>query len=170
MSLNFNLNDNNPSINYKTFSSTFRYIIDKHAPIKQRLRRGNQAPFMNKELRKAIYTRSHLKNKLNKNATPENRHTILNSKEINVLVSGKKLLKLILKQSQHKAYLVKSFITNKGGLQSSDIMLIENDNISTNEKELTTLLNNHYINIIEKRQVVNQPVYNLSVVLKIPKQ
>ena len=53
--------------------STFRNIADKHVHIKRNTLRGNQAPFMTPDLRKAIYNRSRLKNNLNKNQTYENR-------------------------------------------------------------------------------------------------
>ena len=33
---------------------SFQAIIDKHAPLKQKVVRGNQAPFMTRELRKAV--------------------------------------------------------------------------------------------------------------------
>ena len=41
---------------FTTFTDVFRSVIDKHAPYK--VIRGNQAPFMTKELSKAIMTRS----------------------------------------------------------------------------------------------------------------
>ena len=34
-----------------------------HAPLKKKMLKGNQAPFLTKELRKEIYTRSKLENK-----------------------------------------------------------------------------------------------------------
>ena len=40
-------------------------ILDKHAPIKYRIVRGNNANFMKKELQKAIMKRSRLRNKFN---------------------------------------------------------------------------------------------------------
>ena len=46
--------------------STFEKILDKHAPQKLKILRGNHKPHINKELRKAIYTRSRLKNIANK--------------------------------------------------------------------------------------------------------
>ena len=48
---------------YNSFTETFRKIVDRHAPLKKRKVRGNQAPFMTKELRKAIMNRSRIKNK-----------------------------------------------------------------------------------------------------------
>ena len=44
-----------------------------HAPLKKKMLKGNQAPFLTKELRKEIYTRSKLKNKYNRNPTEENK-------------------------------------------------------------------------------------------------
>ena len=42
---------------YKNISSAFREIVDRHAPLKTKVQRGNTAPFMNQLLQKAIYTR-----------------------------------------------------------------------------------------------------------------
>ena len=52
---------NDADLAYKNLSSTFRKIVDKHAPLKTKVLRGNTAPFMNQQLQKAIYTRSRLK-------------------------------------------------------------------------------------------------------------
>ena len=43
---------------YKSFSDNFHNIADKHAPRKEKVIRGNNAPFMTKDVRKAIMTRS----------------------------------------------------------------------------------------------------------------
>ena len=47
---------------YDDFSNLFKTITDKHTPIKQKKVRGHNAPFMTKELRKAIMDRSRLRN------------------------------------------------------------------------------------------------------------
>ena len=49
-------------------------------------KRGNDAPFMNKELMKAIYTRSRLRNRYFKNPTKENETSYKNN-EISVFHS-----------------------------------------------------------------------------------
>ena len=51
---------------YEHITKTFRAIVDKHAPLKTKILRGNTAPFMNRDLRKGIYTRSRLQKKLKK--------------------------------------------------------------------------------------------------------
>ena len=50
----------------------FSNIVEKHAPLKKKFSRGNQAPFITKEFGKAIYNRSRLRNKFCKVLTEEN--------------------------------------------------------------------------------------------------
>ena len=58
----------NREVNYDDLTNIFPSTIDSdsHAPLKQKQVRGNQAPFMTKELSKAILTRSRIKSKCNK--------------------------------------------------------------------------------------------------------
>ena len=46
--------------------------LETHAPIKEKIVRANNAPFMNKRLSKAIMTRTRLRNKYKNNPTNEN--------------------------------------------------------------------------------------------------
>ena len=48
---------------FSTFTETFRRVLDKHAPLKLKRVRGNQSPFMTKELSKAVMNRSKTRNK-----------------------------------------------------------------------------------------------------------
>ena len=48
---------------YEGFSGTFKAVVNKHAPVKEKLVGGNNAPFMTKESRKATMNRSRLKKK-----------------------------------------------------------------------------------------------------------
>ena len=47
-------------------------ILNKHAPKKEKIVRGNTAPFLNKTLSKSFMQRVKLKRKFNKNPTEEN--------------------------------------------------------------------------------------------------
>ena len=62
LSVNTILNTEDP---YRSLTEQVRKLVDKHAPLKTKKVRGNHAPFMNKELSKAIMNRSRLKNKWN---------------------------------------------------------------------------------------------------------
>ena len=46
------------NVNYKSITENFLEAIDKHAPLKKKLVRDNQAPFMNRDFQKAVYTRT----------------------------------------------------------------------------------------------------------------
>ena len=57
---------------YEKFEEAFMQQLNKHAPIKEKIIRANNAPFMNKKLSKVVMTRSRLRNKYTKNPTKEN--------------------------------------------------------------------------------------------------
>ena len=59
---NFSIPSNDPNVNYKSITDNI-LEIKKHAPLKKKFMRGNQAFFMNRDFRKAIYVRTRLKNK-----------------------------------------------------------------------------------------------------------
>ena len=146
-----------PKQAYDNLVCIFRKLVDKHAPLKTKVLRGNSAPFMTRELKKGIYTRTRLKKRYNKNPTKENE---LNFKrQRNKCVA---LRKKAIKQHFKKATetgpvsnrdfwnLVKPFLSNKGGLAGNDISLVKNDKIVTEDRELAEIFNDHNINIVEK--------------------
>ena len=45
---------------------------------------------------------------------------------------------------------IKPFLTNKGCLENSEIMLINDDEMVTDDKTLAKIFNEHYINIVER--------------------
>ena len=115
-----------------------------HAPLKKKMLKGNQAPFLTKELRKEIYTRSKLKNKYRSNLIEENK--AIYKKQRNKYVSSlrRKAIKVYFNNvtktgvQTNKDFweLVKPFLTNKGSLENAEIMLTDKDKIVDEEKEL----------------------------------
>ena len=61
------------NISCDAFENLVFQTLDKIAPIKQKHIRGNQSPFMNKDIHKAIITRTRLRNRFLKEPTPMNR-------------------------------------------------------------------------------------------------
>ena len=119
--------------------------------------RGNHARFINKEFRKAIYTRSRLRNKFLKNLSKANES--LFKKQRNKCVSlRKKCIKNYFSKitengvNANKEFwkIIKPFLTNKGFLSGNEITIIENDEVITDEKILAEKFNNHYKNIVEQ--------------------
>ena len=46
--------------NYDSFVTKYTEVVNRHVPIKSKVIKGNQAPFMTKELANSIKTRSRL--------------------------------------------------------------------------------------------------------------
>ena len=57
---------------YNEFGMTFCSVLNKHAPIKVKILKHNNNPFLTQNLRKAIMHRSKFKNRFNKYRTYEN--------------------------------------------------------------------------------------------------
>ena len=55
---------------HAAFENNFVSILEKHAPKKTKILRGNQKPHFNKNLRKQMMIRSRLRNKANKSKSP----------------------------------------------------------------------------------------------------
>ena len=140
-------------LDYHKFQECFLELLNTQAPIKTKYIRGNNQPYMSKSLRKAIMTRSKLKNRLNKLNTPENwqsykiqrnicvklhkqaKKDYFNNLDVNKLNDNKRFWKTI-----------KPYFSDKG-INSHKLILIENDSILTNEMSLAKLMNNYFINI-----------------------
>ena len=67
----FLTNSNCPNENYENLTENLLLVVEKPAPVKKKIVRGNQAPFVNRGFRKTIYTRSTARNKYWKNPTSE---------------------------------------------------------------------------------------------------
>ena len=122
--------DNDPDHFYCCLTNRFRSLVDKHAPLKTKILRGNTAPFMNKDLQKAIYIRSNLKKKFNKLGTRESE--LKYKKQRNKCVSlRKKAIKGHFKKATEKGVvsnrdfwnLVEPFLSNKGGYRGTTLHL-----------------------------------------------
>ena len=70
--INVRLDKENPNQCCDLLTNSFLEVVNKHAPLEKKTIRGNHASFVNKELRKAIYTRNRLKNKMCQNPISEN--------------------------------------------------------------------------------------------------
>ena len=154
---NFSFTSADPNENYLFLTNSFSKIVEKHVPLKKKSLRGNQAPFVSKELRKAIYTRSRFRNRFLKN--PDEINSKLYKQQRNKCVSiRRKAIKhyfsnltsngIITNKNFWKV--IKPFLTNKGCLENRDIMLRDDEKMITDEKKLVQLFNDHYINIVER--------------------
>ena len=103
-------NAGNCDTNLGDFMSSCSRILDQHAPQKKRYLRGNQSPFMNETLAKALMHRSKLRNIFLKNRTEENRKNSLPNRETYVLHFCERVRENILEILMRKNYVtIKNF-------------------------------------------------------------
>ena len=154
---NFFFTSADPNENYLFLTNSFSKIVKKHVPLKQKTLRGNHAPFVSKELRNAVYTRSRFRNRFLKNPDEinsklykqqRNKFVSIQRKSIQHYYSNITSNGIITNKNFWKA--IKPFLTNKGCLEKSDIMLRDDEKMITDEKKLVQHFNDHYINIVER--------------------
>ena len=114
-----------------------------HALLKKKIFRGNDASFLNKELRKAVYTRSWPRNSYFTNPTKENETSY--KKQRNKCVSfRRKSVTQYFSQITGKGIMtnkqfwktMKPFLTNKGCLENNDIILLDGEEMVSNDRIL----------------------------------
>ena len=177
---NFSMSSNDPNVNYKSITENFLEAIDKHAPLKKKLVRGNQAPFMNRDFQKAIYTRTRLKNKYWRDPSRENELAYKKQRNLCVSIRRKSITNYLNKFTDkgletNKSFrkFIKPFLTNKSTLTDCDITIVDGKKIISDDFELAKTFNNHYINTVEINsgfkplKITNQSKDDLSVIDEI---
>ena len=141
---------------YTGFSTLFKSIVDRHAPIKTNIIRGNNKPFMNKELGKALKTKSRIKNKWNKWRSRENFLEWQKiKKKCNYLTwkaekdHFEKILSNGVITNKELWDKVKPALSHKYDKFQSDIILKEGECLISDDVKVSEILNNQYINIVE---------------------
>ena len=71
----------NSDQSFSNFINTCNTVLDKQLPRNKKYVRGNQSPFMNKPLSKAIMLRTNLRNKFLKNRSNENKTKLRETKK-----------------------------------------------------------------------------------------
>ena len=122
------------NVDYSTFEKKFVDTLNKHAPKKAKLFRGNQKPHVNKVLHSAIMKRSRLKSQANK--TRKAVDVFNYKKQLNLVV---KINNECKRESFDKSNVktatkpfwktCKPYFSNKLSDGGSKIALIENDRI-----------------------------------------
>ena len=115
-----------------------------------KIQRVNHAPFISKEMRKAIYVRSRLRNKFRKNPSEENERKYKRQRNLCVSLRCKAIKQyfsnincngIVTNKEFWKT--IRPFLTNKSCLEKSGIMLIKNDIMVTDHKTLAKTFNEH---------------------------
>ena len=154
---NFDFFKNDPNQNCNLLTDKFLGLANKHAPLKKKFVRGNNAPFVNREFQKEDYVRSRLRNKYWVEQSAENKTVYEKQRNKCVKIRRESIKRYMDKISEKGIETTKSFwnfikpiMTNKGMIANKDITLIDGKNVITDEYEISQIFNKHYINIVEK--------------------
>ena len=144
---------------YNNFENVFLRVLEKHAPLKKKLVRANEAPYIAKTLRKAIMRRSQLENKYRKQRTRENKTLYKKQKNFCSRLYKKERAKYyanldIKKITDNKTFwkTIKPFRSNKSK-NSGKILLSENGTILTDEEIISETFNDFFKKSVEMFQI-----------------
>ena len=141
-------------LGYAHFEHIFLTVLEKHAPIKQRVVRANDKPYMTKVLRKAIMRRSFLKNKYHKLRTDEANKAFKKQKNYTNRLLKKEMIKywgnLDLKNytDNKKFFDTMKPLFSKSVIGKQKITLVENNDIITEDQEIAEKFNNYFITTV----------------------
>ena len=151
------MDKNNTS--YNLFESTFIKLLNKHAPIKKKNIRANNAPFMNRTLSKAVMNRSRLRNKYIKKPNSHNKSIYNKHKNycVNLFRKEKKKyynnLDLKLVTDNKKFWkTIKPFFSDKNNI-GRNISLIDNNEIISNDDDIAEIMNSYFSNAVENLDI-----------------
>ena len=148
------------NLNYDEFKEIFMHLLNKHAPMKKKSIRGNNAPFMNKTLSKAFMHRSRLKNNYNKKPTEDNKK--LYNRQRNICVSLlRKEKKMYYNNLDLKIFddnkrfwqRIKPLFSDKLKSLQKEIIIVENEIIISDNKAVAEKLNNFFIKAVENLDI-----------------
>ena len=141
---------------YTKMFEIFSEVLNYHTPLKQKSVRGNHAPFMTRELSKAIMTKSKVKNSYVK--WPSRENFVAYKKEKNKCNSlTKKAKRKFFKEATKSGVIsnrifwktLKPFLINKGCITNDCINIEKDGDVIRDKKVLVKLFNENYINIVE---------------------
>ena len=145
--------------NYSDFENIFLRTLELHAPFKKTVLRANHAEYMTKQLRKAM-RRSALENKFRKYKTEEHNKAYRKQKNYCSRLYKKERMKYY-NNLDHKEVTdntkfwktVKPFFSSKGQTGNT-ITLVDNNEITSNEGDISEKFNYFFINAVKSLDIV----------------
>ena len=144
---------------YYHFEVIFLRVLEKHAPMKQKVLRANDKPYMTKVLRKAIMRRATLKSKFLKNKTDESLKEFKKHKNYTKRLAKRERTKYFANLDLNKyTENIKFWNTVKPMFSSSSrgsnkITLVEKGEIITDDKELAEAFNGFFIDAVSSLSI-----------------
>ena len=146
------------NVDYSKFEKEFIDTLNKHAPKKTKLFRGNQKPHVNKVLRSAIMKRSRLKNKANKTRKAVDIFNYKKQRNLVVKINNEckreYFDKLNVKTTTKPFWKTcKPYFSNKHSHGGSKITLIENDRIISENNKIAKTFNTYFESVTDSLNI-----------------
>ena len=149
--VNFDLESND----FEKLLQIVENITDKHAPIKTKVVRGNDAPFMTSTLRKEIRYRSSLRRKYVKQKTASSKRAYRSQRNKCTKLKRENINQYFKKTLENgrnsKSYwkTINPFLTDKGSHGKEDYILEENHELIKEPLQVGEYFIEYYTNIVE---------------------
>ena len=138
---------------FESFSNDFKNILERYAPKKSKIVRGNDAPFMTKQLRSEIRHRSRLSNKAKTEKTQMARLAFRKQRNkcTKLLRQSKKAYFEKITESGGKRFweVIKSFVTDKGAHRNEEYILEEGGELIKDPNKISETFISYFTNIVE---------------------
>jgi hypothetical protein len=146
-------NEDNVNEAYNTFHTKLMDIVDNHMPMKKRKTVPKPAPFMNQQLRNAIYKKQMLHNKYLHLRSKKNWKTYRNQRNFVNKLRRQSIRNYFVERCTGRPRqnyfwsIIKPFLTNKGSHFENNIILCNNDEIINNQSDFAEIFNNYFVNV-----------------------
>ena len=145
-------NEDNVNEAYNTFHTKLMGIVDNHMPMKKTKTVHKPAPFMNQQLRKAIYKKQMLHNKYLHLRSKKNWETYRQQRNFVNKLRRQFIRNYFVERctgGPKQKYFwptINPFLTNKGSHFENNIILCNNDEIINNQSDVAEIFINYFVN------------------------
>ena len=159
---------------YENLELCLLSTLNRYAPVKQKIIRGNNKPFISKDIRKEIFKRSKLKNKFNKTGAISDWTSYKKQRNyVCALVKNKKNLffsTIDIKPGLKSFWKAcKPYLVSKSIYPNEKITLCDNGKLVSDETEIAQIFNSYFANILNTLDIHHweQPVPGTNKYFKI---
>jgi hypothetical protein len=155
--VDFNICLSLPNVNDQMgiYNALFSDVLNKHAPLKKKIIKKNPPPFMNSELRKAVFKKCMLRNKFYKTRTQSNwklyknqRNKVTRLRRMSIRNYFKEKTYGV-RNSKEFWKIIKPFISDKNGAADENIILRENGKLITNPMDVCNTFNTFFTSVAD---------------------
>ena len=150
--------------NYAEFENIFKSVINRHAPIKTKILRGNNQPHVTKDLRKAIMKRSKLKNIANRTKNPEDIARYRRQRNL-VVGMNRQAKKSFFSNHAHTNTsfwkTIKPFFNSKSAPLGERLLIVENEEVISDSSKIASIFNAYFNTIATNLDIPPIPGENI---------